>query len=61
MRPIDADIPGDMREAARMLRMDRPSGAGARALGVLLGERCRRASRDAGDGAGATRMARYPC
>jgi CO/xanthine dehydrogenase Mo-binding subunit len=28
MRPIDADLPGDVREAARMLRMDRPLAAG---------------------------------
>jgi CO/xanthine dehydrogenase Mo-binding subunit len=28
MRPIDADIPGDIREAARMLRMDRPLASG---------------------------------
>ena len=28
MRPIDADLPGDVREAARMLRMDRPLGPG---------------------------------
>jgi CO/xanthine dehydrogenase Mo-binding subunit len=28
MRPIDADVPGDVREAARMLRMDRPLAPG---------------------------------
>jgi CO/xanthine dehydrogenase Mo-binding subunit len=28
MRPIDADIPGDVREAASMLRMDRPLASG---------------------------------
>src|SRR5882672_7853516 len=28
MRPIDADIPGDIREAARMLQMDRPLASG---------------------------------
>jgi CO/xanthine dehydrogenase Mo-binding subunit len=28
MRPIDADIPGDVREAARLLRMDRPLASG---------------------------------
>src|SRR5579864_1513248 len=28
MRPIDADLPGDMREAARMLRMTRPAAPG---------------------------------
>jgi CO/xanthine dehydrogenase Mo-binding subunit len=28
MRPIDADLPGDVREAARMLRMDRPLAPG---------------------------------
>ncbi len=28
MRPIDADIPGDIREAARMLHMDRPLAPG---------------------------------
>jgi len=28
MRPIDADLPGDVREAARMLRMTRPEAPG---------------------------------
>ncbi len=28
MRPIDADVPGDVREAARLLRMDRPLAPG---------------------------------
>ncbi len=54
MRPIDADVPGDVREAARLLHAG-AARARARALGVLLGERCGRASGDAGDGAGVRR------
>jgi len=61
MRPIDADVPGDVREAARSLRMTRPLQPGHGRSVVLLRERCWGASCDAGDGASVCRTAPCPC
>ena len=55
MRPIDADVAGDVREAAESFADGGPVRARARALHVLLGERCRSASGHARDGAGVCR------
>ncbi len=52
MRPIDADIPGDVRKAAALLHLDRPLAKGSWARRMLLGERRGSASGDSGDGAG---------
>ena len=52
MRPIDADVAGRCSRGCPDVADGSSPGARTWALGVLLGERCRSASGDAGDGAG---------